>query len=94
MESRMSTQDLSTLQQLNLELLDTLELCLYCTKDFCEKNSIPFYDEKVLALITKAEHLIDEISPFPYKHPTSVNMDDDSDEKLTEPYTPLYKALS
>ena len=86
----MDREKLSLLQQLNIELLDTLELCLYSTKAFCEKNNIPFYDEKVLALIKKAECLIDEINPFPYAHTS--NLADGflqrkrTDDNLTEPF--------
>jgi hypothetical protein len=78
------------LEQLNLELLDTLELCLFCTKDFCEKHKIPFYDEKILASIEKIEMLIDEISPPSFLH--TPKLADDflqrkrTDEDLTEPF--------
>ncbi len=85
-----NSSEIARLQQLNCELLDTLELCLYAAKAFCEKNGIPFYDEKILSLIKKAELLIDEIQPLPFMH-VSVPADEflqrkPTDEDLTEPW--------
>jgi hypothetical protein len=71
-------QHLSELEQLNIELADSLEACLLATKAFCEKNSIPFYDEKMLAQIKKINKLIDEIRPMPY-----IAL---SKRKVTDPY--------
>jgi hypothetical protein len=66
--SPLKIKQLVHLEQLNFELLDTLELCLLSTKAFCAKYKIPFYDAKVHNLIKKAEMLIDEISPAPFLH--------------------------
>jgi hypothetical protein len=63
---------LTHLEQLNIELMDNLELCMLCTKDFCEKNNIPFYDEKILGLIKKTKVLIDEIDPLPFARHTKL----------------------
>jgi hypothetical protein len=69
---------LTELEQLNIELMDSLEACLFAIKDFCERNNIPFYDEKMLATIKKINCLINEISPMPYM---ALNK-----RKVTDPY--------
>ena len=59
---------LERLTQLNFELMETLELCLYRTQAFCKKNNIPFCDTTLSELINKTTCLIDEIDTIPYIH--------------------------
>jgi hypothetical protein len=58
----MRKNNLDNLVQLNFELMETLELCLYRIQDFCKKNDIPFYDTGISELLGKATHLIEEIN--------------------------------
>ncbi len=86
---------LAELEQLNIELMDSLELCMLATKEFCEKNNIPFYDEKMLASIKKINSLIDEISPMPYmalskRKVTDRYGTDETNGEVTEPRFRLY----
>jgi hypothetical protein len=83
---------LTKLEQLNIELMDALELCMLSTKDFCEKNNIPFYDGKMLGLIKKINALIDEISPMPYatfnrRKVTNLEWKGKTDGEVPEPET-------
>jgi hypothetical protein len=66
----MSKAELDYLTQLNFELMEMLELCLYRTQDFCRKNKIPFQDALLSKLLDRITHLIDEIDP-PYFCKTS-----------------------
>jgi hypothetical protein len=69
----MEKDKLDRLTQLNFELMETLELCLYVTQDFCQKNSIPFQNEKLSRLLDKVTRLIDEIDPPPFSIPPKLN---------------------
>ena len=80
---------LAHLEQLNMELLKTLEMSLACVKNFCEKNSIPFYDEKIMGLLAKAECLLDEFESQKIAHALRLSDDwkhrDESDGKVPVP---------
>ena len=86
------------LEQLNIELLDTLEICLLAAQYFCKKNNIPFKDDKVLALIKKTEMLLDEIAPPTFLRIPKLTDDflqrKKSDKDFTEPRKQKNKSLS
>jgi len=82
-------KELLRTHQLNIELLNTLELSLFCIRDFCQKNNIPFEDRKLSQLIGKIDVLLCEISA-PYstssKNIRRFFIRRKSDKDLTEPY--------
>jgi len=88
---------LDRLTQLNFELMETLELCLYCTQDFCQKNGIPFRDAKLSGLLDKVTRLIDEIDPSPFSVPLKIADERKhlygTDEDETEPHQAICKSL-
>jgi hypothetical protein len=67
------SQSLEVLTQLNMELIEALELCLYCAEDFCEKNNIPFQNPKLARLLDKVTRLMDEIDSPPFCKPSTLS---------------------
>ncbi len=79
-------------QELNVELLNTVEQLLFSIQVFCLKHNIPFDEEKIQGSIAKIECLLDELN-LSKSQQTKAYMDKKTDEDFTEPAIVNYFSL-